>query len=84
VVVTTRHPLGATAQRRLTRAVHKTIAEAADVLYEHRDDAASGIELKVGSQTLAWTFASFLDELEQRMSKDLSNLAPRRAEVPVA
>ena len=79
IVVKSSLALDAEAQRRITRAVHKGISETAEVNYEQSEDTTSGVEMKVGSQTLAWTFATFLDELEQRLSRDLSEVRPRNA-----
>jgi F-type H+-transporting ATPase subunit b len=73
---------GAEAQRRITRAVHKGIADTAEVHYQQSGDVANGVELKVGSLTLAWSFATFLDELEQRLSKDLSRMRAPEPEPP--
>ena len=84
VIVKSRLELDAEAQRRMTRAVHKGISETAEVHYEPSEDTTSGIELRIGSQTLAWTFASYLDELEQRLSRDLSEIRPRSKEAPPA
>lgn len=84
IVVQTALALDAEAQRRITRAVHKGITETAEVSYEHNEDTTSGIELRVGSQTLAWNFASFLDEFEQRLSRDLSEVSPPHEEPPAA
>jgi len=84
IIVTTRLELDADAQRRLTRAVHKAITETAEVRYEQSEDTTSGIELRVGSQTLAWTFASFLDDLEQRLGRDLAEVRSPSKESPPA
>jgi F-type H+-transporting ATPase subunit b len=84
VVVKSSLGLDAEAQRRITRAVHKSVSETAEVHYEQAADTTSGIELEVGSQTLAWTFATFLDELEQQLSRDLTEISPPREEPPAA
>jgi F-type H+-transporting ATPase subunit b len=77
VVVRSRFALDAEAQRRITRAVHKSIGDTAEVAYEQDDGMSSGIELKVGSQTLAWTIAHYLDEFEQRLNQSLGEVPPR-------
>jgi len=74
IEVTSPVELGAEAQRRITRAIHKSVADTAEIHYRQSDEVVNGIELRVGSQTLAWTFAAFLDELEQRLNKDLSGM----------
>lgn len=81
VTVRTTFELAADEQRRITRTIHKQIAEMADVGYERSEDAISGIELVVGSQTVAWTLDSFLDDLERRLSKELAEVIPHTEEV---
>ena len=76
IVVNSSLALDAETQQRITRAVHKNISKTAEVHYEQSEDTTSGIEMKVGSQTLAWTFASFLDDLEQQLNKDLDEFHP--------
>jgi F-type H+-transporting ATPase subunit b len=84
IIVKSRLALDAEAQRRMTRAVHKGISETAEVRYEQSEDTASGIELNAGSQTLAWTFARFLDELEQRLNRELTAVRAQNKEPPAA
>lgn len=74
IVVQSSFILNAEAQRRLAHAVHKGIIAEAEIRYEQADGMICGIELKAGSQTLTWAFSNFLDELEQRLSKDLSEI----------
>jgi F-type H+-transporting ATPase subunit b len=74
--------LDADAQRRITRAVHKGISEGAEVHYERNGGMTGGIELKIGSQTLAWTFTRYLDELEQELNRDLSEAQVRNERPP--
>ena len=82
IVIRTNFTLDTEAQHRITRAVHKGIIEEAEVSYKQIDDMICGIELKAGSQTLTWTFASFLDELEQRLNRDLSDFHSPHEEPP--
>lgn len=84
VVVRSLVALDAEAQRRITRAVHKSILETAEVRYERFEDTMSAIELKVGSLALSWAFAGFLDELGQRLERDLTEVRSRSAESPTA
>lgn len=80
VTVRTRFDLAADEQRRITRTIHKQISETANVSYQRSEDAISGIELNVGSQTVAWTLDSFLDDLERQLSKELAEVIPHREE----
>ena len=80
VTVRTRFDLAADEQRRITRTIHKQISEMANVSYQRSENATSGIELNVGSQTVAWTLDSFLDDLERQLSKELAEVIPHDEE----
>lgn len=82
VTVRSRIGLDADAQRRITRAVHQVISPTAEVRYESSEEVGSGIELTTGSQRLAWTFAGFLDELEQQLHRDLAEIGARHEDAP--
>ncbi len=80
VTVRTRFELAANEQRRITRAIHEQISDAANVGYERSEGTVSGIELVVGSQRMAWTLDNFLTDLERHLSKDLAETVPRADE----
>ena len=80
VTVRTRFDLAADEQRRITRTIHKGISETANVSYERSDEGISGIELIVGSQTVAWTLEHFLDDLERHLGKELAEVIPHAEE----
>jgi F0F1-type ATP synthase delta subunit len=81
VTIRTRFELAADDQRRITRAIHAQISEAAKVGYASGEEAIIGVELTVGSQTVAWTLDSFLDDLERHLSRELAEVIPPAEEV---
>jgi F-type H+-transporting ATPase subunit b len=81
VTVRTRFELAPDEQRRITRMIHKQISEVANVGYAQGEEEISGIELTVGSQTVAWTLDNFLDDLERHLSKELAEVIPHAEEV---
>lgn len=58
------HALDAPAQRRLTRLIHETLGDAIKVEYATDPDLLLGLRLRVGSQTLEWSLAGLLDDLD--------------------
>ena len=84
IVVRARVTLGADGRRQITRAVHESLSGAAEVNYEQNEDTTSGLELKAGSEVLTWTFASYLDELEQQLHKDLAEIGSRGEDASAA
>jgi F-type H+-transporting ATPase subunit b len=72
VAVRSRFELSADAKRHITRAIHQRLDEAVAVDYEAREDLACGIEMKVGSLTVSWNFASYLDGFEKAVEEQLS------------
>lgn len=82
VAVRSRFELSANAKRQITKAAHEHLGEGAKIDYEAREDVACGIALKVGSQTLEWSFQSYLDGLEEALSEQMakvSSASERRA-----
>lgn len=84
VVVRSRLALDADAQRRITRTIHQALYEKAEVRYESSEEITSGLELRAGSQRLAWTLAGFLDELEQKLHRDLAETGSRGEDASAA
>jgi F-type H+-transporting ATPase subunit b len=68
-VVRSSFELPANLRRRLTRAIHDTVADDAEVRYETSPDVACGIETRVGSQVLAWSLDGYLDTLEANIAE---------------
>lgn len=68
--------LSATARRHLTRALHEWLGEAVQVDYEPRPTASCGIELRVGSESVAWNMGSYLDEFEKAVDAQFSAILP--------
>lgn len=67
----TRFKLEPEDQSLLTKAVHETILDGAEVLYEHNPEFVCGLELSAGGQVLQWNVEGYLEELHQRMVEDL-------------
>jgi F-type H+-transporting ATPase subunit b len=84
ITIRSRVTLEADAQRRITRAIHQSVIDDAQVHYETSDSVTSGIELSAGSRRLAWTLAGYLDELEQQLQRDLAEATSRAGGVSAA
>lgn len=76
VTVRSRFQMPADRKRQITRAVHDEILDVADVTYEESPEAAVGLELRAGGQTLSWNIESYLDSLESEIADEFG--APRR------
>jgi F-type H+-transporting ATPase subunit b len=77
ITIRSRVALEADAQRRITRAIHQSVTDDAEVHYETSDAVTSGIELVAGSRRLSWTLAGYLDDLEQQLQRDLAEATSR-------
>lgn len=75
VKVRSRFELSANAKRQITKAVHRRLGDDAQVQYEADEDVACGIELQAGSQTVAWSLASYLDDLEKAVDEQISGVS---------
>jgi F-type H+-transporting ATPase subunit b len=75
VTIRSRFALPPARRREITAAIHDTIASDTSVAYAQDDTAGSGIELKAGSQKIAWSLDSFLDSLEQAVGDELSSMS---------
>lgn len=75
VEIRSRFDLSANAKRRITKAVHQELGDDAQVEYRTDPDAACGIELKSGSQTVAWSLDSYLDDFEKAVGEEVSGAA---------
>lgn len=53
-------------KQRVTGAVREQLATDAEVDYIVNEELISGVRLRVGGQTVAWSLGSYLDRLEQR------------------
>lgn len=63
--------LAASERNRITKAIHNVIAAGAKVTYEPNQANAAGIELRIGSQSVAWTVAGYLDDLERQVESEI-------------
>lgn len=70
--VRSRFELSADSRDRITQALRAWLGEEVEIEYAASDDAPLGIELKAGSQTVAWGFDSYLDEYEKAVRAQLS------------
>ena len=75
VTIRSRFALPPARQGEITAVIHDLIAGDASVAYEHDDTAGSGIELKAGSQRVAWSLDSYLDGLQQAIAEELSSMS---------
>ncbi|MDH3703028.1 MAG: F0F1 ATP synthase subunit B [Alphaproteobacteria bacterium] len=80
ITIQSRFALPPERRREITAAIHETISSGATVTYEENGAACNGIELKAGSQTIAWTIDNYLDGLEQAIGEEISALAGSPAE----
>lgn len=75
VAIRSRFDLSTPVKRRLTEAVHQRLGEEAQVEYETEPGASCGIALKAGSQTVAWSIDSYLEDFAKAVEEDLSHVA---------
>ncbi len=75
VTIQSRFELPPARRREITAAIHETIASGASVTYAENGAAGSGIEMKAGSQTIAWNLDSYLDSLEQAVGEEISAMS---------
>ncbi len=71
VLVETAFPLDAARRRHVTQAVHDTFGADLDVRYAEQADVTCGIRISAVGQVVAWSLASYLDELEARLDRML-------------
>lgn len=76
VAVRSRFDLSPGARRRITAALHARLGGDVEVAYETNGELACGLALKAGGQTLAWSFDSYLEGLEQAVSAQIPGAAP--------
>ncbi len=74
--------LPAELRRRITRAIHETIAGQLEVDYERSADVVCGVEVRAGAQTVMWSLNSYLDQLEGRLTDALAELAVEEERQP--
>lgn len=75
VVVTSRFDLSAADKRRITMAIHDKVFGDADVGYRQSDECICGIELKVGSQTVAWSLNGYFDSLQRELAEQITSMS---------
>ena len=63
--------LGSTAKRRITKVVHDVICHDAQIAYGIENDLICGIRLRAGGQTISWSIASYLTQLENRLRDEI-------------
>lgn len=67
--------LAADQRRGLTRTLHDLLSSSVDVDYGQSDEIACGVEIRAGGQTLRWSLNSYLEQLEDELSSELSRRA---------
>lgn len=80
VAVTSRFEISANDKRRITKAIHETISDGAEVDYGLSDDIGCGIEVKAGSQTIAWSVDGYFDTLERLLAEEIGKITGRGEE----
>lgn len=72
VRIRSRFELPEDARQRLARAVHRHLAEDAEIAWEVDEAVLCGIELRAGSQAVRWSLDSYLDGLEQAVGDEIA------------
>lgn len=75
VAVSSAFDLPDDARRRIRETLHERIGKAAEPLFSTSSDIVGGIELIVGDSRIAWSLQSYMDELEQEVSKAMDEAA---------
>lgn len=75
IEIRSRFDLAAGVKRQITRAIHERLGEDTRVDYEVDEDLACGIELKAGSQTVTWSFDSYLNDFEKAVDEQIPGVA---------
>lgn len=71
VTIRSRFDLAPNEKSQITKAIHDEIAPGAHVVYEPDKANSPGIELQIDSQSVAWTVASYLDDLERQVESEI-------------
>ncbi len=71
VTVRSRFDLMPNEKSQITKAIHDVIASGAKVTFEPSQANAAGIELRIGSQSVAWTVTGYLDDLERQVGSEI-------------
>lgn len=71
MVLRSRFEIDAADRRLITKAIHESILESTEVIYEHDSEFVCGVELTAGGQTVQWNFESYLEDLHREMSAEL-------------
>ncbi len=72
VSIRSRFELAANEKSQITKAIHDEIAPETHVIYEPDQANSPGIELRIGSQSVAWTVAGYLDDLEHQVESEIT------------
>lgn len=79
--VTTSFTPDDTLRSRITKALHQLLGEQVQLNYQRSPELVSGVELNVGGQTLGWSIADYLDEIQADLEATLANIpAPAQRE----
>jgi F0F1-type ATP synthase delta subunit len=62
-------------KERVVAAIHRVVAPETGVEFALGDDLICGIRLKAGGQTIGWTLAGYLDQLEERALAGLDDMS---------
>lgn len=73
VVVKSRFELSSSTKGSITKSIRELLCADAEVEYRQTDDIDCGIELRAGSQDLAWSLDAYLDDLEQALAEEIGN-----------
>ena len=77
--------LAAPVRGRITRTVHRQIADGVEVDYRTAEDVLMGVRMTVGDQTVEWSAGAYLDEIERLVAEMLETAgrdAPGEAQEP--
>lgn len=72
VTIRSRFELASETRESLARAVRGRISENAEITHEVDETVICGIELRAGSQTVRWSIASYLDDLENAVGEQVA------------
>lgn len=67
-----------TERARITRYIHEKLSDKIDVDYSETSQLSCGIELIVGERRLSWNLDSYLEQLDHRIKKTISEEIPTK------
>jgi F-type H+-transporting ATPase subunit b len=77
VVVRSAFEIGSTERGKMTRLLHREIAEDLEVEYRQDPEILAGVEVKAGGRKIAWNLRDYLKPLEEKTVKALDRQAER-------